>query len=226
VALLQSEHAQSPALYGAAQRLAPSAELAGLALRIGDATEAAWGDCTQLIEDGGTPALQAPAGVFVQANPAVADALRRSVLALCEAEPESVLELYAGCGTLTLALAAHARSVVAVEADARAAQARRDNVARRGLTNIRVRCEDAATAAAGERVDCVVLDPPRRGARDALAGIVQRKPKRIVYASCDPTTLGRDLEQLTAEGYTLDAIRALDMFPHTPHVECVVRLRR
>jgi 23S rRNA (uracil1939-C5)-methyltransferase len=72
----------------------------------------------------------------------------------------------------------------------------------------------------------VVLDPPRAGAKDALAGIALLKPKRIVYVSCDPGTLRRDLGLLAGLGYVATHARGFDMFPHTPHVETVVKLER
>jgi tRNA/tmRNA/rRNA uracil-C5-methylase (TrmA/RlmC/RlmD family) len=70
----------------------------------------------------------------------------------------------------------------------------------------------------------VVLDPPRAGARDAIAGIVARRPRRVVYVACDPATLARDVRALRGAGYAPDAAVALDMFPQTAHVEAVVRL--
>jgi 23S rRNA (uracil1939-C5)-methyltransferase len=86
-------------------------------------------------------------------------------------------------------------------------------------------CDDAARGAQGRtRVDVVVLDPPRSGARAALPAILGRRPKRVVYVSCDGATLRRDLGELAAHGYRVDAAAAFDMFPQTSHLEAVVRL--
>jgi 23S rRNA (uracil1939-C5)-methyltransferase len=74
-------------------------------------------------------------------------------------------------------------------------------------------------------VDAVLLDPPRTGALEALAGIVLRRPETIVYVSCNTATLARDLGELAKAGYDAEAATAFDMFPHTPHLEAVVRLR-
>jgi len=81
-------------------------------------------------------------------------------------------------------------------------------------------------ASGSDPVDVVVLDPPRAGAREALPYILERKPKRIVYVACEPATLRRDLTELCAAGYRVDAAAVFDMFPHTAHVESVVRLQK
>jgi len=87
---------------------------------------------------------------------------------------------------------------------------------------------DAAEGAGRHRgpADVVVLDPPRTGARDAIAAIVGLSPARIIYVSCDPPTLSRDLGMLREEGYQVIGSTAFDMFPHTAHLEVVVHLTR
>jgi 23S rRNA (uracil1939-C5)-methyltransferase len=136
-----------------------------------------------------------------------------------------VLELFAGHGNFSVALAAQASELRAVESDQQAAEACRQNLRERKLGHARVVCDDAARGAQGRtHVDVVVLDPPRTGARAALSAIVARRPKRIVYVSCDGATLRRDLGELAASGYRVDAAAAFDMFPQTSHLEAVVRL--
>jgi 23S rRNA (uracil1939-C5)-methyltransferase len=164
---------------------------------------------------------------FAQANDRLNLALVEHVIELADARALRVLELYAGHGNFTLGLAAVAKEVVAVESERTAAETCQLNARERGLTNVRVRAEDAAKVASERATfDVVVLDPPRAGAKDALAGIARAKPTRIVYVSCDPGTLRRDLGLLSGLGYAVVHARGFDMFPHTPHVETVVKLER
>lgn len=163
---------------------------------------------------------------FLQANGPVNRALVREVAAQAESRDKRVLELYAGHGNFTLALSPGAASVLAVEVDEPAVEAGRRNLREREFDNARFVAGDVAERAAGARVDVVVLDPPRTGAKDALPAIVARKPETIVYVSCDTATLSRDLGTLAEAGYEVDFARAFDMFPHSAHVEAIVRLRR
>src|SRR5262249_24599649 len=100
-----------------------------------------------------------------------------------------------------------------------------DNARARGLSNVTAVAEDAASAASTRHADVVVLDPPRAGAREVCAALSRRPPRRCVYVSCDPATLGRDLEALSA-GLLLASLTAFGMFPQTPHVETVALLHR
>ena len=173
----------------------------------------------------GTP-LRAPATSFAQANGALNLELVRCVAELAQPERARAIELYAGHGNLTLALAS-AASLVAVEGDADAADALRMQLAERGFKHVEVRCADAAAGVrGGSPVDVAVLDPPRSGARAAIPALLKRKPSRIVYVSCDLATLERDLRMLTDAGYLIDRALAFDMFPQTAHLESVVRLQR
>ncbi len=219
---------QSPALYEAARAMACDPAIAGVALRVGGTSVAAtFGDPRERAEGVDGAPLLGTVGGFSQASAAVNERLVACVLELSAPTDADVLELYAGHGNLTVALAARARSVVAVEQDPAAAAALRENLDARGLSAV-VRCADAgrAVGAGGPRVDLVVLNPPRTGAREVLAGIAARRPARIVYVSCDPATLGRDLALLGDLGFVVDAACGFDMFPHTGHVETVVRLSR
>jgi 23S rRNA (uracil1939-C5)-methyltransferase len=139
-----------------------------------------------------------------------------------------VLDLYAGVGLFSLALSDGAPAVTAVEQDARSAADAEHNARRAGQANVRViRGEVGEVLAAlpvqpGEEV---VLDPPRAGAgQGVVRQIAARGPAGVVYVSCDPTTLGRDLAVFAEAGYQPERIAAFDMFPDTFHLETVVRL--
>ena len=140
---------------------------------------------------------------------------------------ETLLDLYCGAGTIGLSMAAQAGRVIGVEVVAPAIEDARRNAERNGVTNAEFLCADAAEAAArlearGERPDVVILDPPRKGcAPELLHTVVRMGPKRIVYVSCDPATLARDLRLLADMGYAPQELTPVDMFPHTNHVETV-----
>jgi 23S rRNA (uracil1939-C5)-methyltransferase len=224
--VLDAAHAQPPAVYAAAERLAATGPVAGVALRVAGTTAAAqWGDPREHVPGWDGEPLVGPPGGFAQANDAVSRALVGRVRELAAPEGQRVLELFAGHGTLTVALAPGARAVIAVERDPAAADACRENLVRRQLP-ARVICGEAAEAIPKGPVDVAVLDPPREGAAAVLGPLLARRPERIVYVSCEPTTLGRDLATLVEGGYEVDRALAFDMFPHTAHVEAVVRLRR
>jgi 23S rRNA (uracil1939-C5)-methyltransferase len=139
------------------------------------------------------------------------------------------IDLYCGVGLFTLPLARRFEQVVAVEANERATKFARRNLGSAGLDNTEVVTLDVGEwlqyYRSFEPIDILLLDPPRTGAENkVIAGIIGLRPQRIVYVSCDPATLARDLKKLMAEGYSLDKIAALDMFPQTHHVETVVHL--
>ena len=149
-------------------------------------------------------------------------------LATCVAalvpEGQRVVELYAGAGNLTVLLAQKAAQLTAVEDDSGACDAARENLRARGL-RAKVSQADANTHAIGDAAQAVVLDPPRTGARAACGAIVKSKARRVVYVSCDPPTLGRDLEILS-ERFQLVSVDLFEMFPHTSHIEAVALLER
>jgi 23S rRNA (uracil1939-C5)-methyltransferase len=225
VLVVETAEPQPPAAYDAAAELARREGVAGVALRVGGGALAAWGDPRQHAEGHDGLPLVGPPGGFAQANEAVNRSLVAWVRELAEPDGQRVLELFAGHGNLTVALAPGARSLTALERDPASAQALEDNVRRRGL-DVRVVCGDAAHALPAGAVDVAVLDPPREGAAEALPALIARAPRRIVYVSCEPATLGRDLARLVACGYAPDRALMFDMFPHTAHVEAVVRLER
>jgi 23S rRNA (uracil1939-C5)-methyltransferase len=221
---LRSEAPQPPVLYRVLEEAVAAGRIAGASIAAAGAGAAVLGDPREHVEHpDGAPLLIASQG-FAQGNDAMNRLLVERVVALAAPSGARVLELHAGSGNLTVALARDAAELTAVESDAAAAAACRENLAARGLA-AKVREARAEDAAGGDRVDVVVLDPPRTGARGALDGIAARRPDRIVYVSCDTATLGRDLGDLARLGYGVDAAVALDMFPHSAEVESIVRLR-
>ncbi|EKC64115.1 23S rRNA (uracil-5-)-methyltransferase RumA, partial [human gut metagenome] len=168
---------------------------------------------------------------FYQVNPVQAERLyERAVEYAVNAPTDQVLDLYCGAGTISLCLARKAAHVIGAEIVPEAIENARRNAERNGIENAEFLCADAGAAAAelarrGVRPDCIVVDPPRKGmSPDAIDAMVSMQPPRIVYVSCDPGTLARDVKLLTQRGYTLTQALAVDMFPQTPHVETVVLL--
>ena len=170
---------------------------------------------------------------FYQVNPPQAARLYRRAVELALPEPGgTVLELYCGAGTISLALAARAKRVIGAEIVPEAVENARANAQRNGVKNVEFICADAAEAAArfageGGRPDVIVVDPPRKGmGAEALDAVASMQPERIVYVSCDPATLARDIARLRPHGYLAERAIAVDMFPRTAHVETVVLLSK
>jgi len=166
---------------------------------------------------------------FLQTNTAAAGLLYKAVAAAAGEAPDGTAwDLYCGCGGISLTLAPHFDLVHGVETDARAVHDAEDAAAQNGITNCLFHARDAALAMAdlaetGPAV--VVLDPPRSGAApEVLAAILAAAPARVVYVSCNPATLARDLRRLN-ELYRVDAVTPVDLFPQTAHIECVAALR-
>ncbi len=146
---------------------------------------------------------------------------------------ETVLDLYCGTGTITLCLARHAKKAVGVEIIPQAIEDANYNAAQNGMDNAEFYCMDAGAAAAkllaerGEKPDVIVVDPPRKGvSADVIEAIAAMQPQRVVYVSCDPATLARDVKLLTEKGYTLRSAEAVDLFPKCAHIETVVLLSK
>ena len=226
---LETRDPQPAALYATLADLVQGGALAGVALLAGGATAAAtFGAGHEETTDADGRTLRVPLGGFGQAHAEHNRALAAAALDAAAPEGARVLELYAGHGNFTLGLAARAAAVVAVERDAAAAACLRFNLDAHGL-EARVIADDSARAVAAiprGTIDVALLDPPRDGARDAVAPLVALAPARIAYVSCDPESLGRDGRMLVAGGYRLAHVRALDMFPQTSHVEVVARFER
>jgi tRNA/tmRNA/rRNA uracil-C5-methylase (TrmA/RlmC/RlmD family) len=167
---------------------------------------------------------------FWQVHPAAASTLVDAVLDGAQVRTgDTVVDLYAGVGLFTAFLAGavgESGSVVSVESDARASRDARRNL--HDLPQVALVGETVERALRhgliGNAADVVVLDPPRTGAKKAVAGIVELSPRRIVYVACDPAALARDLGSFAARGYRLDSLRAFALFPMTHHVECVAVL--
>ena len=173
--------------------------------------------------------LSAPA--FYQVNHAQAERLYEKAVQLAGLTGnETVLDLYCGTGTITLCLARHAKKAIGVEIVPQAIEDAKFNAAQNGMENAEFFCMDAGQAAKmladrRTRPDVIVVDPPRKGvSADVIEAIGAMAPQRVVYVSCDPATLARDLKLLTAAGYTPQTAEAFDLFPRCAHVETVVLL--
>ncbi|KYP82071.1 23S rRNA (uracil(1939)-C(5))-methyltransferase RlmD [Ferroacidibacillus organovorans] len=169
---------------------------------------------------------------FMQVNPAQAERLYAEALALAGLTgTQRVWDIYAGIGTLTLMAGRQADSVVGVEIVEEAVSDAQMNIERNGMHHVRMMLGDAqdvvSRLAEDEHPDVVFLDPPRAGCeKRVLDAICDAAPARIVYVSCNPATLARDLRILADRGYAVDVAQPLDMFPQTSHVECVVSTYR
>jgi 23S rRNA (uracil1939-C5)-methyltransferase len=176
-------------------------------------------------------AEERPWAAFTQVNPAVNAALVEAVTAVAAAlGSKTFLDLYGGAGNFSLPLASAGLRGVLVELDRTAADLARRAAHERGLT-LEVLALDVSRGLAElvrrrASFELLVLDPPRAGAKEALAGIVALRPPAVAYVSCDPVTLARDLKELVAAGYELESVRCFDMFPQTHHVETLVWLAR
>jgi len=183
-----------------------------------------------LYEDLEGDRFRIPAEAFFQPNPSGSLAVRRhAVEALGLSGRGSLLELYCGVGFFTLAAARKASRIVAIESSPIACAAGRDNAARAGAAHCRFVTSDVETALPGllhEAWEAVLLDPPRVGLPRGVAEALARDgPVRIVYVSCDPATLARDLSILTGAGrYRVIRVTPYDLFPQTHHVECVAEI--
>ena len=170
---------------------------------------------------------------FYQVNHHQAQRLYEAAIAQAEITKEdTVLDLYCGVGTITLAMASAAGKVIGVEVIPQAVEDARDNAKRNGIENAEFFCGDAGQAALelerkGVKADVVVVDPPRKGLNaDTIEALARFAPRRIVYVSCDPATLARDVALLKQRGYVLKNALAADLFPRCSHVETVVLLSR
>ena len=145
---------------------------------------------------------------------------------------ETVLDLYCGIGTISLALARRAGQVIGAEIVPEAVADAQANARRNGVSNVRFLCGDAGQAAfqlaqEGIRPQVICVDPPRKGlAPEVPEVLASMAPERIVYVSCDPATLARDVKRFAALGYQTVSAQAVDLFPRTQHVETVVLLSR
>lgn len=170
---------------------------------------------------------------FYQINPVQTEKLYGKAMELAELDKTtSVIDAYCGIGTIGLVAAKTAGSVIGVELNPDAVKDAVANAKRNNATNAKFFCADAGDfmqelALAGEKTDVVFMDPPRAGStRKFIDSLAMMKPERVVYISCNPETLARDLVFLTRKGYEVKKICPVDMFPHTNHCECVCLLTR
>lgn len=170
---------------------------------------------------------------FYQVNHHQAQVLYEKAIALADLHgTETVLDLYCGTGTITLAMARSAGAVIGVEVVPQAIEDAKENAVRNGIQNARFLCADASEAAKqlaqeGIRPDVITVDPPRKGlSPEVISTMAQMAPQRIVYVSCDPATLARDVKLLGENGYQFVRGEAVDLFPRTKHVETVALLTR
>jgi 23S rRNA (uracil1939-C5)-methyltransferase len=205
--------------------LAAQEDIAGVMLH-GENWRRTWGETTVLfsVDD---ETLVAPAGVFTQINLAANQVLVESLVQLCGVHNEHrLVELYCGVGNLSIPLARRARTLIGVEQNGTAVAAARANAARARLINTHFVHASAKEGVRqlliqGVQSDIIVLDPPRTGAAEVIDELPRFGATAIVYVSCDPATLARDLRRLHQHGYRLRTVQPLDMFPQNYHVETI-----
>lgn len=168
---------------------------------------------------------------FFQINPPQAEKLYARAVEYALPSPAGlVFDLYCGAGTISLCLSRRAEKVIGAEIVPEAVHNAQENARLNGVDNVEFICADAGQAAKtfserGLRPEVVVVDPPRKGmSEEAVAAVASMDPSRIVYVSCDPGTLARDVLRFSSAGYALQKATAVDMFPRTAHVETIVLL--
>ncbi|WP_225046949.1 23S rRNA (uracil(1939)-C(5))-methyltransferase RlmD [Lacticaseibacillus kribbianus] len=169
---------------------------------------------------------------FLQLNPSQTPTLYETALAALDLKPdETLVDAYAGIGTIGLSLAAHAKAVRGMDTVPAAVADANQNATANGITNTHYEVGTAETVfpkwlREGFKPDAVIVDPPRAGLEPAfIKALLTARPKKFVYISCNPSTLARDLVKLTA-GYRVDYIQSIDMFPQTARCEAVVKFTR
>jgi 23S rRNA (uracil1939-C5)-methyltransferase len=179
---------------------------------------------------GNTVELSSTFGGFIQANVQVNSALVEHVVGLAGGS-RNILDLYSGSGNFSIPLAKIAEKVTAVEKSDRLVSLGRISAKKNRADNVSFLAMDAGSAVQSigndrKDFDTIVLDPPREGAKDVSGHLPGIGPSRIIYVSCNPSTLARDVKLLIKSGYTLKNIRMFDMFPQTYHIESVACLER
>ena len=172
------------------------------------------------------------AGGFCQVNLGQNKNLINLVMGMVKADPHKrILDLYCGYGNFSLPIAQLAEEVVGIDSQNAAIRSARRNVSLNGLQNCHFEKKQVAEGvkdliASGETFDMVILDPPRQGAADVVSGLSDLGAEQIIYISCNPATLARDLTTLFSKGYKLSYLVPVDMFPQTHHMESVALLKR
>ncbi|MBQ4068639.1 MAG: 23S rRNA (uracil(1939)-C(5))-methyltransferase RlmD [Lachnospiraceae bacterium] len=170
---------------------------------------------------------------FYQINPVQTERLYKKAISLAGLTgKERVIDAYCGIGTIGMTAASSAAEVIGVELNKNAVRDAVNNAKSAGINNIRFVCQDAGEymvklANQGEKVDVVFMDPPRAGSDEKfLSSIVKLSPNKVVYVSCNPETLERDIRYLEKNGYAAESAWPVDMFPFSEHVETVCLLSR
>ena len=170
---------------------------------------------------------------FYQVNPVQTEVLYQKAISLAGLSgKEKVIDAYCGIGTIGLIAASHCKEVIGIELNKEAVKDAVGNAKRNGIKNVRFYQGDAgdflvSMAQKGEKADVVFMDPPRAGSSEKfMESAVKMGPEKIVYISCNPDTLERDLKYLTRKGYQVDRICPVDMFPFTDNIENVCLLSR
>ena len=186
-----------------------------------------------LLEQFGHLRLHSPADAFTQVNPFVAQKLYETTLEWAGLSGREIaLDLYCGIGPIALYLASRAKLVIGIDDNARAIRVAKENARRNGYHNTRFFAGDAArklkeTTFSLSHIDCIVVNPPRKGLNpEAFSALIGTDAPRLLYVSCEPRTLARDLDQLSQVGYQVVKVQPFDMFPQTDKVETLVLLEK
>lgn len=170
---------------------------------------------------------------FLQVNATQTEVLYGKTLEYLEPkENETIADIYCGIGTISLLVAKRVKRVIGIENVPDAIADAKKNAERNGMGNVEFICADAETVMPklvkeGLQLDAIVIDPPRKGCDEAvLKAIADSGVKRLVYVSCNPATMARDMKVLAQWGFAPVKVQPVDMFPHTAHVECVVLMTR
>lgn len=169
---------------------------------------------------------------FYQVNTPAAEKLYGQAAEFAQPNGKTILDLYCGAGTIGLSMAGEAKKIIGAEIVPEAVENAKRNALNSGFDNAEFICADASRAAEelaekGLAPDVIMLDPPRKGCgAETLSACVKMNPERIVMISCNPATAARDCKFLAQNGYDVERVRALDLFPRTRHVECVVLMSR
>jgi 23S rRNA (uracil1939-C5)-methyltransferase len=196
----------------------------------GDKSQLLWGE-EYIYDSIGQVRFAISARSFYQVNPVQTKVLYDKALEYANLSgDEVVIDAYCGIGTISLFLAQQAKKVLGVEIVPEAISDAKRNARLNGIENVEFAVGEAEKVipwwkAQGVEADVIVVDPPRKGCdQELLDTIIAMKPKRVVYVSCNPSTLARDLKILEQGGFETKEIQPVDMFPHTTHVECVAKL--
>ena len=199
---------------------------------LGDRSEVLFGD-GYITENLGDFVFRISPKAFYQINPVQTEVLYNTALEFAGLTgKEKVIDAYCGTGTIGIFASPKAAKVVGVELNPDAVKDARVNAKLNSAENTEFYNADAGefladAASSNEKYDVVIMDPPRSGSTvKFLKSVVKLAPKTVVYVSCNPETLARDLMFLVRNGYKVKKIQPVDMFPHTNHVECVAQIIR